>query len=153
MVAEREGDTLRTMQQATRAALLLMTALSIGCGSPEVEARSVEEAPAGGSERSTVDERGVPSDPVADGCVTPWYLDAARGPDALTCRASDGTEITTECEACAMRDGVCFAERPGEVVERRALDGTHHRFAASHTCVPACCAREDLTPLPVIAPG
>jgi len=110
---------------------------ALGCGAPAaVEAHPVAEGGESAEPSST------------DGCSTPWYLDPARGPDALTCRQPDGTEVTTDCEACAMREGTCFADLPGESVERSALDGSHHRFAASHTCVPACCARDQLTGLP-----
>lgn len=85
------------------------------------------------------------------GCDTPWYLDAARGADTLTCRMPDGTEVSTECEGCAAQPetGNCFADLPGEVVERRARDGTHHRFSASHLCQPACCRRAELMALPM----
>lgn len=84
------------------------------------------------------------------GCGTPWYLDAARGPDALTCRMPSGDEVTTDCAGCEVieDEGVCFASLPGETVERRALDGTHHTFPASHTCEAACCRRAELSPLP-----
>lgn len=86
------------------------------------------------------------------GCSTPWYLDAARGEHTITCRAPSGDEISTDCAACAVREdeGVCFADLPGEIVERRALDGTHHTFPASHVCEAACCRRAELSPLPPV---
>lgn len=126
--------------------------VGLGCAGPTAtEADPVAE----GGERTEPAARATPTASAApssgDGCSTVWYLDPARGADALTCLQPDGTEVTTDCEACALRDGTCFAELPGETVERSALDGTHHRFAASHTCFAACCARDQLTPLPTPA--
>lgn len=84
------------------------------------------------------------------GCGTPWHLDPARGEHTITCRTEGGDEISTDCEACELREdeGACFADLPGETIERRAPDGTHHTFPASHVCAAACCQRDRLTPLP-----
>lgn len=128
----------------------LFVVLVVGCGASEARPEAAPNETVAAEPIATPIDEPAAAEPIAEdvGCVTPWYLDPARGPDMLTCRTDDGTEVSTECEACALRDGVCFADLPGEVVERRALDGTHHRFSASHTCVAACCEREQLTALP-----
>lgn len=135
-----------------RAFLLCAVILSASCGGATPapaeseasrETEPVAEAPA---------TETPPASASGTDCVTPWYLDPARGPDTLTCRAAGDVEVSTDCEACTMRPaGDCFADLPGDTVERRALDGTHHTFPASHTCIPECCTRDRLTPLPPVA--
>ena len=129
------------------AVLVVLGCGLLACGASE----AVPSAPTDRETPPTIEPTPTPATALAEdvGCNTPWYLDPARGEGTLTCRTPMGDEVSTDCEACAPRpDGDCFADLPGEIVERRARDGTHHAFPASHICQPACCLRDALTPLP-----